>query len=307
MLNYLWVLLVSNMITTWKIAHLSFSWNNAGRMLDAKWFLKFWSSIDCCFILCATSDSSSITGRVPPTAGNWHPIKPHSQQSWTGNMLQHSPVFISWQAVIRTMLPQPGRVLPLSVYTLLHWILHLVSSTRWCPPRSSHNRLALVLAFVPGKSSVAKSLCAELLPVLCCCSLSISHPLQQCFCLSAPATWVLLAEQPWAAAQVGTARGGCLCTKDLSLSPALRRAGCVAWLQWGHPSAWCHCPLKQIAGERWWCFQRGGLGLWPLTATIAWWHRLFWAAVCTHAGCPCVAVVPKDQTAVCADRRHKVN
>ena len=103
------------------------------------------------------------------------------------------------------------------------------------------------LAFVPCKRSPAKSLCGGLPSVLCCCSISISHPCGSALLpLSASATWVLLAEQPaesmgpWAAGRSGAGDGGRsmgvgdalqhlqVCSPaGLSLSPGLREAGCL--------------------------------------------------------------------------------
>lgn len=135
--------------------------------------LAFTAALYC---LCATSvNSSDITVRVPPTEGNWHPIKPPSLQSWTGNMVWCSPGFTSWQAVIRIMAAASWAGFSPCLFTpSLMDPSSDISHPMMSPPFLLQQ--AFFLAFVPCKCGPAKSLCAELPSVLCGCSISISHP-----------------------------------------------------------------------------------------------------------------------------------
>lgn len=193
------------------------------------------------------------------------------------------------------------------------------------PPMSSSflsQQALFALAFVPCKYSPAKSLQDELLSVLCCYNISISHPCGSApLPLSAPAMWVLLAEQPlestgpWAAGCSGAGGGGhstgwvMLCSIYRFAAPqvchchlVLGRLDACTWLWWGYLPGLHHYLLKLVARKGWWCFWRDVLSfqsnLLLLMLVIA--GSLLNRSVRTPACFPHTATFPKDQTWICA-------
>lgn len=298
------MLSVSNKITAWKIVHLSFTWNNPG---ECQMQNDFWNlGIYCCFILSVTSvNSSDIIVQVPPTEGNWHPIKTPSLQSWL-EICYSAALCLSPDKRWSESWLLPARQDSLLVSLFLP--VANPSSGVIRPPMSSSflsQQALLALAFVPCKRSPAKSLCDELPSVLCCCSISISHPCGSALPpLSAPAPWVLLAEQSlWRARGPGqrdaagpevvdaacewvmlcsTCRFAALqvCRCDLVLG----RLDTCAWLRRGYLPASHHCLLELIAGKGWWCFWREMDLAFSLISSCLWWSSqgLFWAGAYTH-------------------------
>lgn len=79
--------------------------------------LAFTAALYC---LCATSvNSSDIIARVPPTEGNWHPIKTlFAELNWKYVTMQLC-VYLLTCGDQNHGCYQPGRILSLSVYSFL--------------------------------------------------------------------------------------------------------------------------------------------------------------------------------------------